>query len=57
MILIVISNAYVINYLFVISIDKPPFVLTTCSIVEMLRMTIGHNKLYFHFMMNVSMFF
>lgn len=34
-VLIVISNTYVINYPFVVSIDKPPFVLTTCSIVEM----------------------
>jgi hypothetical protein len=54
---IVISNAYVINYIFVVSINKPSFVLTTCSIVEMLRMTIGHNKMYFHFMMDVSMIF
>ncbi len=43
-VLIVTNNAHVISYFLVVSIERPPLVLTCSSIAEMLRMTIGHEK-------------
>jgi len=42
-ILIMTNNDHVINYLFVVSLERSPLVLTSCSIVEMLKITIGHD--------------
>ncbi len=40
-ILIMTNNGHVINYLLVVSLERSPLVITSCSIVEVLKITLG----------------